>query len=189
MQVDIRFDDDCRNGHNTFAITAEVRRPGGRDIEAGGCTHDVIVKVFPELAPLIRWHLVSTDGPMHYIANTVYHAQQNGPTHAWVYFTGGIDPLKIGATKERLLSYAKADEARKAEGQPGYRVEWDEKTSKVRNLDHARSCAVWPDATDEELCADKATLTAALEARLPALLAEFRTDMEAAGFMWEAPAL
>lgn len=181
MQVDIRFDDNCRNGHNTFAITAEVRRPGGRDIEAGGCMHEEIAQVFPELAPLIRWHLVSTDGPMHYIANTVYHAKQHGPTHAWVYYTGGSDPLNIGDRKERLLSYAKADEARKAEGQPGYRVQWDEKTAKVRNLDHARSCAVWPEGTAEQL-SDEATL----RERLPGLLEDFRKDMEAAGFLWSS---
>jgi hypothetical protein len=29
---------------------------------------------FPELAPFLKWHLCSTDGPLHYIANTRYHA-------------------------------------------------------------------------------------------------------------------
>ena len=52
----VRFDDDCGNGHNTFSITAEVRKPGRRDIEAGGCLHDEIAEAFPKLAPLIQWH-------------------------------------------------------------------------------------------------------------------------------------
>lgn len=72
--VRMRFDDDCRNGYNTFALTAEVRRDRARDIDAGGCMHDEIAEHFPGLAPLIRWHLMSTDGPMHYVANTVYLA-------------------------------------------------------------------------------------------------------------------
>lgn len=70
----VRFDDECGNGHNTFAITGSVREPGRRDIAAGGCLHDDIAKVYPELAKYIKWHLCSTDGPMHYVANTVYHA-------------------------------------------------------------------------------------------------------------------
>lgn len=69
MTVTIRFDDRCGNGHNTFSITADIR---GRGIDEGGCLHDEIREHFPELAHLIRWHLVSTDGPMHYIANTTY---------------------------------------------------------------------------------------------------------------------
>lgn len=74
IQVEMRFDDECGNGHNTFTITAEVRRPRARDIEAGGMMHDEIREVFPELAGLLKWHLTSSDGPMHYIANTVYFA-------------------------------------------------------------------------------------------------------------------
>lgn len=74
ITVHCRFDDNCKNGHDSFSITADVWVPGRRGIEAGGCLHDGIAKVFPELAYLIPWHLVSTDGPMHYIANTVYLA-------------------------------------------------------------------------------------------------------------------
>lgn len=77
IRAEVRFDDNCRNGHNSFAITADIRDSrykGARGELAGGCCHDEISAAFPELAPLIRWHLTSSDGPMHYIANTVYHA-------------------------------------------------------------------------------------------------------------------
>lgn len=74
LSVELRFDDECRNGHETFSITAEVRRSGRRDVEACGCLHEDIAEVFPELEPLIKWHLTSTDGPTYYIANTCYHA-------------------------------------------------------------------------------------------------------------------
>lgn len=74
ITVEARFDDECGNKHNTFAVTGHIRIPGSRDLEVGGCIHEEIAKYFPELKHLIQWHLVSTDGPMHYIANTTYHA-------------------------------------------------------------------------------------------------------------------
>jgi len=194
--VKVRYDDECGNGHNSFAITADIyttdRQPGEETIKHAegrtlwlnscGCQHDEVAKRFPNLAPLVKWHLFDSTGPMHYIANTVYHADEHGPTHAWVYFTGQNDPLEIGEAKERLLGYEKAADARKAEGQPGYRVNWDEKTVKTRNLDHARSTAVWPEATDEDLTAPG--LKDRLEARLPQLLVDFRAAVESLGFTY-----
>lgn len=73
MKVEIRYDDRCGNGHNSFAITADIKTKLGRDV-AGGCLHDEIGKYFPELAGLVAWHLMGADGPMHYIANAVYMA-------------------------------------------------------------------------------------------------------------------
>ena len=77
MIVKIRHDDNCKNGHETFSVTATVSTAESRrqsDIVAGGCMHDEISKVFPELVSLIKWHLCSTDEPLHYVANTVYLA-------------------------------------------------------------------------------------------------------------------
>lgn len=76
----IRFDDDCGNGHNTFSITGEIKDHkirGSDKIVCCGCIHDEIVLHFPEFAHLIKWHLVSTEGPMHYVANSLYHAEDN----------------------------------------------------------------------------------------------------------------
>lgn len=178
----VRHDDRCGNGHNTFSITG-ILRGNFREVSCG-CIHDDIAKHIPELAPFIKWHLMSTDEPMHYIANTLYHADEHGPKYAWVYYTGDSDPLNLGGTKERLVGYEKAETARKAEGKPGYRVEWDLKTAKTRNLDHARSSAVWPDATDEQLTQEPEKLKATLLARLPALMAEFRAAVESLGFTY-----
>ena len=55
---------------------------------------------------------------------------------------------------------------------------------KGRELDAARKTAVWPEATDEELCAEPEKLREALAARLPRLLEQFRCDIEAAGLQW-----
>lgn len=116
ITVTARYDDECGNGHDTFAITADITK--GKRFEDGGCLHDEIAKHFPELRKYIKWHLTSEDGPLHYIANTVYWAEQG-------------------------------------------------------NLEYARSCAVAPDATLDQL-ADKEWL----QARLPGLLEEFNADME-----------
>lgn len=247
MRVKIRFDDECQNGHQSFSITADVITDASRrrrDIEAGGCLHDEIAAAFPELAPLIKWHLMSCDGPMHYIANTVYHAsdcdssgRRKGEPSAWrtvVYF--GTSPVahaisgkfaefikeRAGTGEFRVVTIQHGDAGKTGAYQfgpkytfAGFAERWhecpfnDEETAqqwaaafntidyrfdriiteysngKARDLDAARSCAVWPDATDEELSADKETLTAALAARLPGLIAEFRADVERAGFLWE----
>ena len=134
----VRYDDECNNGHNTFAITGELygrshRIPGeasvknssGKTLWLGscGCLHEEIAKRFPELAPFIKWHLVSTDGPMHYIANSMYHAKES-------------------------------------------------------NLEAARSSAAWPDAQLEDFTEEK------LKARLPALMEDFKRDVESLGFTY-----
>lgn len=95
LTATVRHDDSCGNGHNTFSVTGEVMTTASRmrkDIEAGGCLHDDISRLFPELAPAVKWHLTSTDGPMHYIQNTVYWAsgldhwgRAKGAPSSWEY--------------------------------------------------------------------------------------------------------
>lgn len=119
--VKVRFDDDCRNGHNTFSIGARVwttESLSRNDIQAGGCLHEDIAKVFPELAPLIKWHLVSSDSPMHYIDNTLYHASDRdcwgrtkGEPSAFVsrlYELGGELGHDLSDKKEKLLDVLKS---------------------------------------------------------------------------------
>lgn len=74
IRAELRFDDNCKNGTQSFGLTGEIRRPGARDCEACGCLHEEIARYFPELKPLIQWHLMGQDSPMHYVANAVYHA-------------------------------------------------------------------------------------------------------------------
>lgn len=42
--------------------------------DGGGADHETIARLFPEFRPYLRWHLVSTAGPMHYLANAAYWA-------------------------------------------------------------------------------------------------------------------
>jgi len=77
LTVTIRHDDECGNGHDTFAITAVKAERAGNTRwydRCWGCQHDEVAKFFPDLAPLLKWHLCSTDGPMHYVANSLFHA-------------------------------------------------------------------------------------------------------------------
>lgn len=58
-----------------FSITAEIEQSSGSrwHEDSGGCLHTEIVKHFPKLAPLVKWHLFGvTTGPMHYVANGLY---------------------------------------------------------------------------------------------------------------------
>lgn len=126
----IRYDDECGNGHNTFAITADIKRrsANGRWVwHSGGCCHDVIAKRFPEFAYLIKWHLCGSHEPMHYLANTLYHVKE-------------------------------------------------------ANYDHARSTAIWPNATDNQLA--DSDLEQCLIDRLPALMEAFQHDVAELGFVF-----
>ncbi len=152
ITVFIRYDDDCNNGHNTFSITAHMRN-------AWGCLHEDIVKYYPEFAPLIKWHLCSSDGPLHYLANTTYLA---GDKDCWGLSKG-----------EKKIEWK--------EGNPIVRMVGE---GKERELDAARRSAIWLDATDDELTATKQVLELLLKDRLPQLLAEFKLMVESLGFIF-----
>lgn len=252
MQVKIGFDDDCGNGHNTFSITADVYTIESRrrnDIAAGGCMHEEIAKIFPELAHLLQWHLWSTDGGMHYVANAAFHASNRdcwgtlkgeprpGSFETFVRFSDVPILHKLNPAFAKFLQefrkgvhgdfdfevltvgYENRPDANYKFGPKytfgGFGTRWhdcpfdDEGTAlrfltalqrcspvfeqfptawgegKERDFAAARSVANWPEATDEELSAPD--LKEKLEARLPALLAAFRADVQACGFRWEAP--
>ena len=70
-RVVLQYDDRRVNGHKTF-FSITVLGHG-----FGGPMHDEIREVFPEFANLIKWHLVSADGPMHYMDNTLFHARKD----------------------------------------------------------------------------------------------------------------
>jgi hypothetical protein len=77
MVVEVRYDDECGNWRNSFAITGAIyenKYRSKRSLERSGCIHDEIAEYFPDLAKYIKWHLVSSDGPMDYFANTLYLA-------------------------------------------------------------------------------------------------------------------
>lgn len=192
MTVTVRYDDQCGNGHNAFAITAEVRRPRRSRIEAGGCMHAEIARLFPELAPYIKWHLVSSDGPMHYIANTVYMA---GDRDHWGLRAGEFrQHTSRGPNQADGIAGVPLWKLKSCENQAVYAMErpapvtleWEPVgmtgEGKPRDLNLARQAAVWPDASDAELMSDN--LAERLAARLPALMLEFKAAVESLGFVY-----
>lgn len=243
FRVELRFDDNCKNGHSSFAMTGEEIDKHGRMVSCG-CMHDTIAGVFPELASLTQWHLCSTDGPMHYIANTLFmasdldyngHAKGEANRFEDVAYVGNspigikvkksfaefvseamressfefiLDKVEYRGTSDykfgpkfSLAGYCdqwhecpfesetEATQWIEALTSPGIEVRFEKiptsfSEGKQRELAHARDSAIWPDATDEQLCLPRAELQTVLEARLPQLIAEFKATMEACGFIY-----
>ncbi len=243
--VELSFDDDCRNGHETFHVTADIREKKKHNTWAehsGGCCHDEIAKAFPHLAHLIKWHFMQINEPMYYVENTTYHASNrdhNGKTAGEpIHFKQGVvfgdsplinnlgdkfakflkerqgtgdfqilevphinkdgDTFKFAPkytfigferewyrcpfdTKRRAQNFAEAMRRCKVEF-----VEFseDQAEGKDRDFDGARSCAMWPEATEEQLSLPKAELTKLLQDRLPQLVVDFKADMDACGFVY-----
>ncbi len=80
--IKISLDDDCKNGHEDFSLTATIdekdKRGAWREY-MGGCCHDEILKVRPDLKQFEALHLSDMHGvPMHAIAN------------AWFWFQGAF---------------------------------------------------------------------------------------------------
>lgn len=246
----VRYDDDCRNGHNTFSITGEIEEKRGNNRwyeSAGGCIHEEISEHFPKLAPLIKFHLCSSDGPLHYLSNTVFLAGDRDCYGRKAGDVLGYDlavrfnsfPYDILSTLPRpFVKYIRTiwengDTPAKDQGvrcfeydgrsdyafHPkfsifGYGARWHEapfdtlaeaegwrralldnawsvieiptsySKGKERELDAARRSAIWPEATDAELCQEPDALRKQLSDRLPALLLEFRAAVESLGFTY-----
>lgn len=174
ITVVVRYDDKCGNGHNTFSITGDITTRRGR-FECGGCIHDLIANHFPKLKHLIKWHLMTPDGPMYYIENTTYHADEHGPTKAFLR-ANYVNEEGLDVSIDRYMEIEEAYRTQ-AFNPDRYDVEPDEKTAKEVDLELARGCAVWPDATIEQLRDEEA-----LRARLPGLITKFKKDIEDFGF-------
>jgi len=192
ITAEVRYDDKCGNGHNSFSITGEIRRNDKmRDPTIMcGCIHEEIEKHFPELAKYLKWHFFDSTGPMYYVENTVYLAGDRDCHGLRKDEKRQIRNGKTGqlawelVASEELPRYVDADEQPTGTTILSY-VPWCHVgEGKERELDAARRSAVWPEATDEELSASKEELTQALRARLPALLEEFKAAVEELEFVY-----
>jgi hypothetical protein len=69
--IKISLDDDCRNGREDWSITADIYREGKWD--GGGCCHERILSLRPDLADFVALHLCDFTGiPMHAMGNGFY---------------------------------------------------------------------------------------------------------------------
>ena len=69
LEILVRYDDDCNNGYNMFNVTGIAN-------DCRSCMRKLIASAFPDLAPLLKWDLVTSYGPIHYFHNTHYYASQ-----------------------------------------------------------------------------------------------------------------
>lgn len=78
MKIKIRLNDECKNGHQDFSITATGWEKGKPHIDRyliyGGCCHEDILKARPDLKIFVNLHLCDYEGiPMYAIENGYYH--------------------------------------------------------------------------------------------------------------------
>lgn len=82
LKVEIRLNDECKNGMEDFAITAELNKFesfSDNGFICGGCMHKDIVKEFPEFKIFVDLHLSDCNGlPMYAVANGNYHFENSG---------------------------------------------------------------------------------------------------------------
>lgn len=78
ITVNIRLNDECKNGHQDFSITGDIYEADKPKTDryhiASGCIHDEILKAYPEFKQFVVLHLCDYKGiPMHASANGFYH--------------------------------------------------------------------------------------------------------------------
>ena len=82
VRVTVRLDDECKNGHEDFSVTADVYQYGKPKIDkymvCCGCCHEDILQLFPEFKQFVDLHLCDVNGaPMYAVSNGFYHIGNN----------------------------------------------------------------------------------------------------------------
>lgn len=82
VRVTVRLDDECRNGHEDFSVTAGVYQYGMPKIDkymvCCGCCHEEVLQLFPEFKQFVDLHLCDVNGaPMYAVSNGFYHKGNN----------------------------------------------------------------------------------------------------------------
>jgi len=89
INVEIRLNDECKNGHEDFAITCTgYEKYNGRWQESyGGSAHEQILKFFPEFQIFVDLHLSDAKGAhMYTTANGFYHLSRMEEQQFCEYF-------------------------------------------------------------------------------------------------------
>ena len=189
LVIKIRYDDQCGNGHNSFSITGTLYR--NHQEYGWGCLHDEIRQYASEYAHLIKWHGMTSEGPTHYIANTMYHASdrdcnglRKGEKRQIINVVSKLPCWELGIIIDKKTHRVCIDDFTNTVNALETSLPtlptgllWIPlcRTGKGKepNLENARKCAIWEDATLEQL-QDKVQL----ENRLPALIEEFAQVVE-----------
>jgi hypothetical protein len=121
IYIQIRLNDECKNGHQDFAITGDIYQKGKPKIDryciAGGCIHDDIIKACPDLKIFVNLHLCDYEGiPTYAVENGFYHLT-NGFNNTHVsspefknefceYYRISSDQFEVLKTSKNQLQYA-----------------------------------------------------------------------------------
>jgi len=121
MCIKIRLNDECKNGHQDFGITATYWEVGkvrnNRNMIGGGCCHDKILKHRPDLQIFVNLHLCDFTGcPMYAVENGFYHLtngfnntkpnEANFKAEFCSYYRITAEQFDILAQSENELRYA-----------------------------------------------------------------------------------
>ena len=121
ITVKIRLNDECKNGHQDFAITGDIYKANAPKIDrnwlSGGCIHEEILKAFPEFKIFIDLHLCDFDGvPMHAVENGFYFLSEgfsktkpedkNFSTEYCECYRISLDQFKVLSQSKNKLQYA-----------------------------------------------------------------------------------
>lgn len=122
--IDIKLNDECKNGHQDFSITATGYRgntKSAKNVMYCGCCHEEILKVMPNLKIFINLHSADYTGvPMYAVENGFYHLtkgfnniKQNNPKFSDVFCQ--YYRINTGQFKELMQSESKLQYAIKLE--------------------------------------------------------------------------
>lgn len=105
--VNIRLNDECKNGHQDFAITADIYEKKGNGQyywSCVGCCHDEILKYFPKFKIFVDLHLSDYNGaPMYAVGNGFYHLQNRDKQYVIKYLRISEDQYnKISVAKDKI---------------------------------------------------------------------------------------
>lgn len=145
----------------------------------------------PELAYLDKYHLMSFEGPMHYIANSLYFASNKdynnllkGEKKQIINQETGLPYWSLVAidknTGEEIDLY-KIDKQVESKDKPSCQYFLDFRPwckigeGKEPDLEAARASAIWPEASLDDFTEEK------LLKRLPDLIKQFKADLLKAG--------
>lgn len=113
--IKIRLSDECKNGHQDFSITCDIYEKDKPKLDKyflmGGCCHEEILKIRPDLKIFVNLHLCDYLGnPMHATANGLYHLR-NGfnktPINSPLFKTEFCEYYRITANQFEVLKECK----------------------------------------------------------------------------------
>lgn len=149
FEIEIGLNDDCHNGHDDFSITAMGRYKNHTDKydpwDIGGCCHDEIMELRPDLKPFVDLHLSNSKGqPMYAVENGYYHLTKSGKLVTMDYLritSNEYDILKNSGDKLHFVMQLE---------NLGIIERWQDEANKAIKLLESMTGEVYKDSTTQE---------------------------------------